>query len=380
MEAQRERRPSRARDALISLTGLRKEFAARRTSAFGGRRKVVAVDDVGFEIRAGSTFGLVGESGSGKSTIARMILKLDRPDAGEVSFAGRGLWQQTKAEERDYRRNVQAVLQDPYGALSPRLKVRDIIGEPLSAQGRPRAEIDATVSRLLETVGLGNDAGHRYPHQFSGGQRQRIAIARALSVEPRLLVLDEPVSALDVSIRAQILMLLREMQERLGLTYLFVGHDLAIVRYVSAVVGVMYFGRMVEIGPADDVLRHPRHPYTQRLVSIASMRQSLGAERLTGDLPNPLAPPSGCHFRMRCAYATQRCVDEVPALREAGHEQVNVRGGPVDVPRGLVDVPRGLVDVPRGLVDVPKGRVACHYFAEIEAGAKAATGPQAERP
>jgi oligopeptide/dipeptide ABC transporter ATP-binding protein len=163
-------------------------------SAFGARRKVVAVDDVGFEIRPGSTFGLVGESGSGKSTIARMILKLERPDAGEVSFDGRPLWQQTPAQERDYRRNVQAVLQDPYGALSPRLKVCDIIGEPLSAQGRGRSEIDATVSRLLDTVGLGKDAGNRYPHQFSGGQRQRIAIARALSVEPRLLVLDEPVS------------------------------------------------------------------------------------------------------------------------------------------------------------------------------------------
>ena len=312
---------ARAGDSLVSLSGLRKEFPARRVSAFGARRKVVAVDDVGFEIRAGSTFGLVGESGSGKSTVAKMILKLERPDSGEVTFDGRGLWQQTPSQERDYRRNVQAVLQDPYGALSPRLKVRDIVAEPLSAQGKERTEIDATVSRLLDTVGLGKDAGNRYPHQFSGGQRQRIAIARALSVEPRLLVLDEPVSALDVSIRAQILMLLREMQERLGLTYLFVGHDLAIVRYVSVVVGVMYFGRMVEIGPADDVLRHPQHPYTERLVSIASMRQALGTERLTGELPHPLAPPSGCHFRTRCPYATQRCIDEAPPLRESrsGH-------------------------------------------------------------
>jgi len=360
-------RPSvgRTGDTLVALCGLRKEFAARRTSAFGRRRKVVAVDGVEFEIRAGSTFGLVGESGSGKSTIARMILKLERPDAGELSFDGRPLWQQTKAQERDYRRHVQAVLQDPYGALSPRLKVREIVGEPLSAQGRPRAEIDAAVTRLLETVGLANDAGQRYPHQFSGGQRQRIAIARALSVEPRLLVLDEPVSALDVSIRAQILMLLREMQERLGLTYPFVGHGLAIVRYVSVVVGVMYFGRMVELGPADDVLRNPRHPYTRRLVSIASMRQALGAERLTGELPNPLSPPSGCHFRMRCAYATQRCIDEVPMLRESGDED-------------RVNVPKGRVDVPRGRVGVPTRRVACHYFAEIEAGAKAATGPKAE--
>jgi len=328
-------------DTLVALRGVRKEFPARRVSPFGARRKVVAVDDVGFEIRAGSTFGLVGESGSGKSTIARMILKLERPDAGEVSFDGRGLWRQTATQEQTYRRTVQAVLQDPYGALSPRLRVKDIIGEPLAAQRADRTTIDSAVARLLDTVGLGKDAGNRYPHQFSGGQRQRIAIARALSVEPRLLVLDEPVSALDVSIRAQILMLLREMQERLGLTYLFVGHDLAIVRYVSAVVGVMYFGRMVEIGPADDVLRHPRHPYTQRLVSIASMRQPLGHERLTGELPDPLAPPSGCQFRMRCPFATDRCVAEVPALRESGTQH----------------------------------RVACHYFAEIEAGSKAATGP-----
>jgi oligopeptide/dipeptide ABC transporter ATP-binding protein len=345
MQAQEKTPAARTGDTLVALSGLRKEFPARRTSAFGARRKVVAVDDVAFEIRAGSTFGLVGESGSGKSTIARMILKLERPDAGELRFDGRSLWQQTPAQEQDYRRHVQAVLQDPYGALSPRLRVRDIISEPLLVQRRERAEINTTVTRLLETVGLGKDAGDRYPHQFSGGQRQRIAIARALSVEPRLLVLDEPVSALDVSIRAQVLMLLREMQERLGLTYLFVGHDLAIVRYVSVVVGVMYFGRMVEIGPADDVLRHPRHPYTQRLVSIASMRQALGEQRLTGELPNPLAPPSGCHFRMRCPYATERCVDEVPSLRESGSEH----------------------------------RVACHHFAEIEAGSKAATGPRPER-
>ena len=331
-------------DTLVALRGVRKEFAARRKSPFGARRRVVAVDDVGFEIRAGSTFGLVGESGSGKSTVARMILKLERPDAGEVRFDGRGLWQQTPEQERGYRRTVQAVLQDPYGALSPRLRVRDIIGEPLAAQRADRATIDDAVARLLDTVGLGKDAGDRYPHQFSGGQRQRIAIARALSVEPRLLVLDEPVSALDVSIRAQILMLLREMQERLGLTYLFVGHDLAIVRYVSVVVGVMYFGRMVEIGPADDVLRHPRHPYTQRLVSIASMRQPLGRERLTGELPNPLAPPSGCQFRMRCPFATDRCVAEGPLLQESGLQH----------------------------------RVACHYFTEIEAGTKATTGPMPE--
>ena len=269
------------------------------------------------------------------------MLKLERPTSGTVSVGGRDIFQQTAAEEKAYRRMVQMVLQDPYGALSPRLRVRDIIGEPLAAQGAGREQIAESIPQLLETVGLAKDAGERYPHQFSGGQRQRIAIARALSVHPRLLVLDEPVSALDVSIRAQILILLRSMQERLGLTYLFIGHDLAIVKYVSAVVGVMYFGRMVEIGPADDLLRRPLHPYTRRLVSVASMTQPLGHHRLTGELPNPLDPPSGCQFRMRCPFAAETCVAQVPPLRETGRQH----------------------------------RVACHYFEDIENGSKAETGP-----
>jgi len=303
---------------LVAVRQLRKEFAPRRLGPFGPRQGVVAVDDVSFDIAAGSTFGLVGESGSGKSTLARMLLKLDRPDAGEVVVEGRDIFRQSPAEEKAYRRTVQAVLQDPYGALSPRLRVRDIIGEPLAAQGEDRARVASEVSRLLDILGLAPDAGERYPHQFSGGQRQRVAIARALSVNPRLLVLDEPVSALDVSVRAQILVLLKAMQERLGLTYLFVGHDLAIVRYVSATVGVMYFGRMVEIGPADDVLRRPLHPYTQRLVAVASMQEPLGHHRLEGEAVNPLAPPSGCHFRLRCPHASETCAAEVPPLRDAG--------------------------------------------------------------
>jgi oligopeptide/dipeptide ABC transporter ATP-binding protein len=321
---------------------VRKEFSSPRAFGFGGRRAVVAVDDVSFSIPAGATFGLVGESGSGKSTIARLLLKLERPTSGDVSVQSGDIFQQSASEEKAYRRTVQAVLQDPYGALSPRLRVRDIIGEPLAAQGAPRAKIAEEVPRLLELVGLTRDAAEHYPHQFSGGQRQRIAIARALSVHPRLLVLDEPVSALDVSIRAQILVLLRSMQEQLGLTYLFIGHDLAIVKFVSAYVGVMYFGRMMEVGPADGLLRKPLHPYTRRLVAVASMREPLGRHRLTGELPNPLAPPSGCHFRMRCAYATDRCVAETPPLRDAGRQQL----------------------------------VACHYFEEIEDGGKAETGPK----
>jgi oligopeptide/dipeptide ABC transporter ATP-binding protein len=326
---------------LVDLRNVRKEFGRRRILGLGSKGTVVAVDDVSFSIPAGSTFGLVGESGSGKSTIARLMLKLERPTSGTVSVGGQDIFQQTAEQEKAYRRTVQMVLQDPYGALSPRLRVRDIIGEPLAAQGVDREQIAENIPQLLETVGLAKDAGERYPHQFSGGQRQRIAIARALSVHPRLLVLDEPVSALDVSIRAQILILLRSMQERLGLTYLFIGHDLAIVEYVSAIVGVMYFGRMVEIGLADDLLRRPLHPYTRRLVAVASMTQPLGHHRLTGELPNPLDPPSGCQFRMRCPFATATCVAQVPPLRDTGRQH----------------------------------RVACHYFEEIENGGKAETGP-----
>ena len=327
--------------ALVDLRAVRKEFGARRWLGVGRKAAVTAVDDVSFAIPAGSTFGLVGESGSGKTTVARLILKLERPTSGEVFVDGRNIFRQTSGEEKAYRRTVQAVLQDPYGALSPRMRVRDIIGEPLLAQGAEQKRIADEIPRLLEIVGLAKDAGERYPHQFSGGQRQRIAIARALSVDPRLLVLDEPVSALDVSIRAQILLLLRDMQERLGLTYLFIGHDLAIVEYLSTYVGVMYFSRMVEIGPADDLLRRPLHPYTGRLVAVASMNEPLGHHRLTGELPNPLDPPSGCHFRMRCPYATDMCVSQVPRLRDTGRNH----------------------------------RVACHHFEDIESGKKAETGP-----
>lgn len=325
----------------VELKSVRKEFAPRQVFGLGQKGTVVAVDDVSFSIGAGKTFGLVGESGSGKSTVARLILKLEKPTAGRISVDRKDIFGQTKQEEKTYRRLAQMVLQDPYGALSPRLRVRDIIGEPLQAQGASRAEIDNEIPRLLALVGLAKDAGDRYPHQFSGGQRQRIAVARALSVNPRFLVLDEPVSALDVSIRAQILILLRSMQDELGLTYLFIGHDLAIVKYLSDSVGVMYFGRIVEIGPADTLLRRPLHPYTRRLVSVASMREPLGHQRLTGELPNPLDPPSGCHFRMRCPYATQLCVTNVPPLRPSSGEHL----------------------------------VACHHFEEIESGKKAETGP-----
>ncbi|MCG5242911.1 ABC transporter ATP-binding protein [Azospirillum doebereinerae] len=328
--------------ATITATGLRKEFTLSQRSLFRKPPRVVAVDDVSFTVAPGTTLGLVGESGSGKTTVARMLLKLETPTSGSLTLNGHDvLGSQTPEQARTFRRTVQAVFQDPYSALSPRLRADRIVGEPLEAQGVERAAIDARVAELFDQVGLGREVRHRYPHEFSGGQRQRIAIARALSTNPKMLVLDEPVSALDVSVRAQILALLRSMQERLGLTYVFIGHDLAIVRYLSSMVGVMYFGRMVEIGAASDVLRQPLHPYSRRLVAVASGTTRLGDHRITGDLPSPLKPPSGCTFRTRCVYADERCRAEIPRLRVAGSGQ----------------------------------QVACHHVEAIRDGVKPETGP-----
>jgi oligopeptide/dipeptide ABC transporter ATP-binding protein len=300
---------------------LGKSFALPRRRLFGPALRVTAVDGVSFAIPAGSTLGLVGESGSGKTTVARILLKVERPSAGQVLFDGEEVFAQGPDAERAYRREVQAVLQDPYGALSPRMRVEAIVSEPLRAQAVSREKARAVALDALERVGLSPSHAARYPHQFSGGQRQRIAVARAISVEPRLIVLDEPVAALDVSIRAQILTLLRELQSRTGLTYLFIGHDLATVRLMSDRVAVMYFGRLVEIGPASDVLVRPLHPYTRKLVDVARGDQPLGAVRIGGELPSPLDPPSGCHFRTRCPLAVPRCADERPVLREltSGH-------------------------------------------------------------
>jgi oligopeptide/dipeptide ABC transporter ATP-binding protein len=324
--------------ASVIASGLRKEFVLRRRFPVGPAPRVVAVEDTSFTVAPGTTLGVVGESGSGKTTIARMLLKLERPSAGTITLDG----QDVATEKPEvFRRKVQAVFQDPYSALSPRMRVDRIIAEPLEAQGADASTIRQRVSQLFDRVGLRRDMLDRYPHEFSGGQRQRIAIARALSTSPSMLVLDEPVSALDVSVRAQILTLLHRMQEEDGLTYLFIGHDLAIVRYLSTTVAVMYFGRLVEIGAASDVLRRPLHPYTQRLVAVASGQARLGDMRLGGELPNPLRPPSGCVFRTRCVFAEERCSAEVPARRPVGGTQ----------------------------------QVACHFAEAIEAGQKRETGP-----
>ena len=308
--------PADGMQPMVAAFALHKRFTLPRRGLFAKPRSVTAVEDVSFAIPPGTTFGIVGESGSGKTTLARMLLKVERPSAGTLHVAGQDIFAQSPKQERDYRRLVQAVFQDPYGALSPRMRAGAIIAEPLRAFGMARRPAETRAREMLELVGMQAEAASRYPHEFSGGQRQRIAIARALSVDPRLLVLDEPVSALDVSVRAQVLSLLRDMQQRLGLTYLFIGHDLAVVRYLSDAVGVMYFGRMVEIGSAREVLRRPAHPYTRRLVELAAAEAPLGVARLTGDLPDPLAPPSGCHFHTRCAYADARCAEAAPALTE----------------------------------------------------------------
>lgn len=327
--------------AMVEAEGLTKSFVLPSSGPFSASPKVMAVADVSFSIPQGTTFGLVGESGSGKSTVAKMLLKLETPSAGRLRVEGQEIFSQSRAEELAFRRKVQAVFQDPYGSLSPRMRADRIVTEPLRAHGLSRRDAEARAPELLRRVGLAPEAALKYPHEFSGGQRQRLAIARALSVDPKLLVLDEPVSALDVSVRAQVLLLLREMQQRLGLTYLFIGHDLAVIRYLSDTVGVMYFGRMVEVGPARSVLASPVHPYTRRLVALAAGDAPLGAVRMHGELPDPLHPPSGCLFRTRCPYADATCMATRPELRSIGEGH----------------------------------RAACHHIEAISAGSKAETGP-----
>ncbi len=301
---------------LVVAEQLVKTFQVPRGGMIGGWMSVGAVNGVSFAIPAGSTFGLVGESGSGKTTLARMLLKLETPTSGRLLFDGREVFGQNRREQHAYRRQVQAVLQDPYDALSPRMRIGRIVAEPMRAHGVSARGAEARAAELLQRVGLEQAAAQRFPHELSGGQRQRVAVARALSVDPRLLVLDEPVSALDVSVRAQILNLLRDLQAALGTTFLFIGHDLAVVRFLSDVVGVLYFGHLVELGPARAVLRTPLHPYTQRLVAVASDQALLGASRLVGELPDPANPPRGCAFHSRCAFAVERCMHEPPLRRE----------------------------------------------------------------
>jgi oligopeptide transport system ATP-binding protein len=314
------------RPALLSVRALRKEFPLKAGLFAKDAPVVHAVDGVSFDIAEGETLGLVGESGCGKSTTGRCILRLIEPTAGEIWFRGRDVTNLQGEAFRSLRRDVQIIFQDPFASLNPRHTVRGIIGEALIIHrlAANRRELEDRVVQLLETVGLQSDHLHRFPHEFSGGQRQRIGIARALAVEPKMIVCDEPVSALDVSIQAQVINLLEDLQERLGLTYLFIAHDLSVVEHISDRVAVMYLGRVVEIAPADELYENPRHPYTEALLSAVPIPDPQVKRRrlvLQGEVPNPIRPPSGCHFHPRCPLAEARCSVEVPQLRQStpGH-------------------------------------------------------------
>jgi oligopeptide/dipeptide ABC transporter ATP-binding protein len=314
------------REPLLEVRDLKKHFPVGHLLFGGVRGWVKAVDGVSFTIHSGETLGLVGESGCGKTTTSKLVLAAEKPTAGTIEFEGRSVVERTEKELMDYRRQVQVVFQDPFTSLSPRMRVGDIIGEPIETHERATpAEVRARVGQLLELVGLRSDMARLFPHEFSGGQRQRLAIARALSTNARLIVLDEPVSALDVSIRAHIIGLLEEIQARLHVSYLFIAHDLAAVAHISRDIAVMYLGKLVEVTESLELCTNPLHPYTKALFA-ASLPSHPDEEKenivLSGEVPSALHPPSGCHFHPRCPFVMPRCSVEEPQLLEVsrGHQ------------------------------------------------------------
>jgi len=312
--------------ALLEARSLQKHFPMKRGLFGRDGGSVRAVDDISFDIESGKTLGVVGESGCGKTTTAKLVLNLETPTGGEIRFDGRVLNELDGDALKSYRRSVQAVFQDPFASLDPRMRVGGIIAEPLTTNEKlSKEEVKRRIDKLLDVVGLPSRSSNLFPHEFSGGQRQRIAIARSLALSPRIIVLDEPVSALDVSIRAQILNLLRDLQRELGLSYLFIAHDLAAVAHMSHTIAVMYLGKIVEIGDAKVIATNPKHPYTKALFSAAL--PSHPDERreeiiLTGEVPSPVNPPAGCRFHPRCPVVMERCRSDIPLLQMSDDRRV----------------------------------------------------------
>ena len=311
------------KDALLEVRHLRKAFPIKKSLTGKVLQELVAVDDVSFKLNPGETLGIVGESGCGKTTMGRAILKLHQPNGGQIIFDGQDITNYTTQQMRDIRTDMQIIFQDPYSSLPPRSTVGDILSEPVLVHNIvPKREVKDYVLNLMEQCGLRDYYYERYPHEFSGGQRQRICIARALAVRPKLVVCDEPVSALDVSIQAQIINLLKKLQKEMNLTYLFISHDLSVVKFISDKIGVMYLGSMVEFGRKEDIFSNPLHPYTNALFSaIPNPNPDVKMNRivLKGDIPSPANPPKGCRFHTRCPYATEQCRHITPEYRDYGN-------------------------------------------------------------